>query len=415
MATIKPFRAFRPVPEYAVRVASLPYDVIDSEEARAIAKDNPYSFLHVVKAEIDLDPAVDSHAPQVYEQARNTLNRMIADGILVQDHEEGFYIYRETFREKTQTGLVVCTPIDEYIDGTIKIHEHTRPDKVRDRMQYIESCEANTGLIFLTYRPHQTIAHTLEHWISTTSPVYDFTSDDGVSHTVWGIYDREIIRTLVHLFVEVPALYIADGHHRTASAVNVGLKKREQHAGYTGNEGFNYFLSVLFPSDQVSILSYNRVIADIQGLSTEEFLQQVGERFEVDEYQKAGPYHPAERHTFGMYLNQTWYTLHPKAGTYQADDPAESLDIAILQNNILQPILGIHDPRTDRRIDFVGGIRGLQELERRVADDMALAFSLYPTSIQEVLAIADAGETMPPKSTWFEPKLRSGLFVHKFL
>ena len=415
MATIRPFRAFRPIPERVAQVASLPYDVIDSEEARQIAKGNPYSFLHVVKAEIDLDSAIDPHAPQVYEQARKNLNQMIADGILVQDHEEGFYIYRETFEEKTQTGLVVCTPIDDYVNGTIKDHERTRPDKVQDRMQYIEHCEANTGLIFLTYRPQYAINLILDQRMATDSPVYDFTSDDGVCHTIWGIHDQEVIRTLVHLFANVKTLYVADGHHRTASAVNVGFKKRKQYTGYTGNEEFNYFLSVLFPIDQVSILGYHRVIRDLYGLSAEEFLHRVGKRFEVESYQEAGQYQPAERHTFGMYLSHTWYRLTPKAGTYQEDDPVESLDITILQKNVLQPILGIHDPRTETRIDFVGGGRGLYELERRVADGMALAFSLYPTTIQEVLAVADAGEIMPPKSTWFEPKLRSGLFVHRFL
>jgi uncharacterized protein (DUF1015 family) len=413
MTVIKPFRAIRPIPDLAEKVASLPYDVMTSDEAREMAKGNPYSFLHVVKAEIDLDPGIELYDKSIYKKAQDNLNRMIQEGILVRDNEECLYIYREAMNGRAQIGLVARTSLDDYTSGVIKVHEQVCPKKVQDRINYINYCDANTGPVFLTYRSQETINTLINSWIEAHIPVYDFMADDEIQHTVWRIDNREVIDSLVKLFEAVDFLYIADGHHRTASAATVRMMRREQTPDYTGDEEFNYFFSVLFPGDHLCIMDYNKVVKDLHGLSEEEFLRKVAEKFDVELYKGEGPYKPAKRHTFGMYLEGKWYKLAAKAGTYNKDDPVEHLDVSILQNNLLNPVLGIEDPRIDSRIDVVGGIRGLQELERRVAEGMKVAFSLYPTSIEEVMAIADAGETMPPKSTWFEPKLRSGLFVHK--
>jgi len=413
MAVIKPFKAIRPTPELAEKVASPPYDVMNSNEARERARGNPHSFLHVVRAEIDLDPATDPYDKSVYEKARDNLNRMIKDGILVKDSEKHLYIYKEIMEGRAQIGLVVCTSIDDYTDGVIKIHERTHPDKEQDRINYVDYCDANTGLIFLTYRSQEKINRIIKTWIETHMPVYDFAADDGIQHTIWSVENNEVIDSLVKLFGAVDFLYVADGHHRTASAAKVGRMRREQNPGYTGDEEFNYFLSVLFPGEQLYIMDYNRVVKDLHGLSKEEFLRKVEVKFDVELYKAAGQYKPIERHTFGMYLEGKWYRLTAKADTYNEDDAVERLDVSILQSNLFNPVLGIKDQRTDKRIDFVGGVRGLQELERRVAEGMKVAFSMYPTSIDEVMAIADTGKIMPPKSTWFEPKLRSGLFVHK--
>jgi uncharacterized protein (DUF1015 family) len=413
MAIVKPFKAIRPIPELAKQVASFPYDVITSDEAREMAKDNPYSFLHVDKAEIDLNPAIDVPDKRVYAKARDNLNQMIADGILVQDPGSYLYIYREMMGEKRQVGLVGCTHIDDYVTGVIKTHEQTRPTQEQERTDYIDYCDANTGLVFLAYRPQQAISRILETWIEAHTPVYDFSSDDRIRHTVWVIDNGATIHTLITLFNAVHPLYVADGHHRSAAAVNIGTRRRKQNPGYTGDEEFNYFLSALFPGDQLAILAYNRVVKDLHGLSVEEFLEKVSERFDIELSQGQGQYKPTQRHTFGMYVEGKWYKLTSKAETYNETDPVERLDASILQSNLLMPVLGIRDPQTDDRIDFVGGIRGLQELERRVARGMKVAFSMYPTSIDEMMAVADAGKLMPPKSTWFEPKLRSGLFVHK--
>lgn len=413
MATITPFRAFRPVPEHVAQVASLPYDVLSTEEARDSACNNPYSFLHVIKAEIDLDPHTDSHAPEVYALAHDNLQRFINEGILVQDRQDCLYIYRETVGEKSQTGLVVCTPIVDYVDGKIKIHEYTRPDKVHDRMRYIEACGAHTGLIFLTYRQQPLVNQTVASWIANHAPVYDFTTDDGVRHTVWVIDREKTIEDLIRIFEPVEALYVADGHHRAEAAAE--FARRQRHANVTGQEPWNAFMAVLFPSDQLTILGYNRVVTDLNNVSEQEFLQKVAEKFEIKPYSGDGPYRPEARHTFGMYLAHAWYILRAKAGTFQEADPAKSLDAAILQQNLLEPVLAIQDPRTDMRVEFIGGIRGLEELERKVDEGRhQVAFSMYPTTIDEVLAVADAGEVMFPKSTWFEPKLRSGLFVHRW-
>ncbi|GAB6172638.1 DUF1015 domain-containing protein [Paradesulfitobacterium aromaticivorans] len=413
MVIVKPFHALRPTSNLADKVAALPYDVMNSNEAREMVKGNPYSFLHVDKAEIDLDPSIDPYDTRVYEKARDNLKRMIEEGTFIQDGNACFYIYKQVMDGRAQTGLVGCTSIDDYINDIIKKHEHTRADKERDRINHVDYCNANTGPIFLTYRAKHEINVLVNRWMEAHRPVYDFVSEDTIGHTVWVIDDSAVLEKLMSVFAEVDYLYIADGHHRSASAVKVGIKRREQFPGFNGTEEFNYFLSVLFPDEQLLILDYNRIVKDLNGKSEEEFISEIKEMFEVEEHKGGGPYKPEEKHTFGMYLEGKWYKLMAKQGTYDHHDPVARLDVSIMQNNLLNPILGIQDPRTDKRIDFVGGIRGLTELERRVKEGMKVAFSMYPTTIDDLMAIADAGKVMPPKSTWFEPKLRSGLFIHE--
>ena len=412
MAVLKPFKAYRPAPELSEKVAALPYDVMNSDEARKIVEGNPYSFLHVDKAEIDLPKDVDIHDVKVYEKARDNLNSMIKDGVFIQDQQESLYIYRQIMDGRSQTGLVGTSSIDDYINNIIKKHEYTRADKEQDRINHVDYTNANTGPIFLTYRNREDIDSILQKWTDTFDPIYDFVSDDNITHTIWRIDDKEVIDKLVELFRSVEYTYIADGHHRTASAVKVGLKRREEFPDFDGTEEFNFFLSVLFPDRELYIMDYNRVVRDLNEYSASEFLELIKDKFLVEEYDKDGQYKPTEKHSFGMYLDDTWYILKAKENTFDENSPVERLDVSILQNNVLTPLLGISDPRTDDRIDFVGGIRGLAELEQRVQDGMRVAFSMYPTSIEDLMAIADAGEVMPPKSTWFEPKLRSGLFVH---
>lgn len=413
MATVKPFQALRPTPELADKVAALPYDVMNSEEARVMAKGNPYSFLHVDKAEIDLDPSIDPYDQRVYEKARDNLKGMIEQGTFIQEDKPSFYIYRQVMNGRAQTGLVGCTSIDDYLNDIIKKHEHTRADKELDRINHVDYCNANTGPIFLTYRAKREINELISRWVEARKPVYDFVSGDGIGHTVWVIDDVAVIEKLASAFAGVEYLYIADGHHRSASAVKVGLKRRQQFPNFTGTEEFNYFLSVLFPDEQLFIMDYNRVVKDLNGNTVQDFIQKLQQKFEVEQYNGQGSYKPAEKHSFGMYLEGKWYKLTAKEGTFDPGDPVDRLDVSIMQNNLMNPILGIEDPRTDKRIDFVGGIRGLAELERRVKEGMKVAFSMYPTTIADLMAIADAGKVMPPKSTWFEPKLRSGLFIHE--
>jgi len=413
MPVIKPFKAFRPEPELVTKVASPPYDVLNSEEARQLVKDNPYSFLHVNKAEIDLESSVDHYDQRVYEKASENLNKLIKGRVYLQDEEEKIYIYRQIMKGRAQTGLVVCVSIDDYLNGKIKKHENTREDKEKDRVNHINFTNANTGPVFLTYKAKDEIKQIVNRWTKEENPVYDFTSEDEITHTCWVIDDKSIIQQLIKSFAAVDYLYIADGHHRAAAATKVGLKRREQLKDYTGKEEFNYFLSVLFPHDELHIMDYNRVVADLAGNSEEEFIRKISEKFTVEKNIGGRPYRPKARHTFGMYLDNRWYKLTAKSGTFDEDDAVESLDVSILQNNLLTPILGIKDPRTDQRIEFVGGIRGLEELEKRVKAGMKVAFSLYPTSIEELMKVADAEKLMPPKSTWFEPKLRSGIFIHK--
>ncbi len=410
MAILHPFKGYRPTRELCSRVAALPYDVMSSAEAREMVKGDEYSFLHVDRAEVDLPEGTDIYSPEVYKRAADNLNGMIEKGIYIQDKSPVLYVYRLTMDGRSQTGLVGCSSIDEYINGSIKKHELTRADKEQDRINHVDACNANTGPIFLTYRGEKAIDDIIAE-VTSAPAEYAFTSEDGVEHTVWVIDDRGVIARLTELFARVDSLYIADGHHRNASAVKVGIKRREAKGSYTGDEEFNFYLSVLFPDNQLHIMDYNRVVKDLNGMSFGEFLNKLSEKFDItpcDEICK-----PKKAHTFGMYIDKRWYLLTAKADIIK-DDAVLGLDVSILQNEVLSPMLGIGDPRTDKRIDFVGGIRGLGELERRVdSGEMRLAFSMYPTSMAELMAIADSGKIMPPKSTWFEPKLRSGIFVHK--
>ncbi len=412
MAVFRPFKAIRPVPEFASKVAALPYDVMNSSEAAEMVKGNPYSFLHVDKAEIDLPEGTDLYSEQVYLKASENLKKLSADGICKQDEEPKIYIYRQIMNGRAQTGLVGCVSIDDYINNIIKKHELTRADKEADRINHVDYCNANTGPIFLTYRPQAEIASIVGEWKESHAPVYDFVTDDGIANTVWVIDCNETIARLTKLFAGVDYLYIADGHHRAASAVKVGLKRREQYPDFDGSEEFNFFLAVLFDCEELEIMDYNRVIKDLNGNSEEEFIAKISEKFTVEPVGEKA-YKPEFAHTFGMLLGGKWYKLTAKDGTFNSADPVEALDVSILQKNLISPVLGIDDPRTDKRIDFVGGIRGLGELERRVSEDMCLAFSMYPTTLTELMDIADAGQIMPPKSTWFEPKLLSGLFIHE--
>lgn len=411
MSVVRPFKALRPTKELAEKVAALPYDVMNSDEAREMVKGNEYSFLHVDKAEIDLPEDTYIYDEKVYEKANDNLNSLICRGVIRQDEKPCLYIYAQTWRGKTQTGIVGCTSIDDYMNNVIKKHELTRADKEADRIHHVDTLDSNTGPIFLAYRKNETLADIISSWQNEHDAEYDFVSGD-VRQTVWVIDDDSVINSITEEFKNIPSLYIADGHHRAASAVKVGIKRREQNPNCTGEEEFNFFLSVLFCADELAILDYNRVMADLNGYSKEEFIAKISESFTVDTVGEEA-YAPKERHNFGMYLDGVWYSLTAKDNTFDENDPVLSLDVSILQNNLIAPVLNIEDPRTDKRIDFVGGIRGLKELEKRANSDMKLAFSMYPTSLEELMAIADAGKIMPPKSTWFEPKLLSGLFIHK--
>ncbi len=413
MSIFKPFKAVRPMPAYAEKVAALPYDVMNSDEAREKVKGNPYSFLHVDKAEIDLPIGTGLYDDIVYQTAASNLKSLERDQICKQDKNPCFYIYMQTWNGHTQTGIVGCASIDDYINGNIKKHELTRADKEADRIRHVDECDANTGPIFLTYKGNHALTSLINDFTSTHLPIYDFKSEGDVANKIWVVNEENINAEIESLFVDVDALYIADGHHRCASAAKVGMMRREQNPNYTGDEEFNYFLAVAFPKDELRILDYNRVIADLNGMDKAEFIQKISNKFVVESVLQVKPFAPDERHTFGMFLDGSWYKLTAKPGTYDENDPVKSLDVSILQDNLISPILGIEDPRTDKRIDFVGGIRGLGELEKRATSDMALAFSMFPTSLDELIRIADAGALMPPKSTWFEPKLLSGLFIHK--
>lgn len=416
MAVVKAFKGIRPVKELASKIAALPYDVMNSDEAREMVVGNPHSFLHVDRPEIDLDPSIDVHDPKVYEKARENLDRMITDGEFIQDDEPCLYIYRQIMNGRSQTGIVFCASIDDYMNNVIKKHEFTRADKEQDRINHVDYCDANTGPIFLTYKEDQIASEIIDAWIQNESkrkPVYNFVAEDGITHIVWVIDNDIIISELIDLFNEIDYLYIADGHHRSASAVKVGLKRRAENPDYTGDEEFNYFLAVAFPDNDLMVMDYNRVVKDLNGLTKDELINKLQEKFIVTESTSEGPVKPSKKHTFGMYVEDKWYLLEAKDGIYNAEDPIDSLDVAILQNNVLTPILGIEDVRTSDRIDFIGGIRGLKELEKRVHNDMKIAFSMYPTEVNDIMDVADIGEVMPPKSTWFEPKLRSGLFIHE--
>jgi len=409
MAKVRPFKALRPVPEYVKEVASPPYDVLNSAEARKIAEGKPYTFLHVVKPEIDLPEDTDLYSPAVYAKGRENLQRLVSQGIMTQEARPCFYLYQQGMGYHKQIGLVCSASIEDYERDIIKKHEHTRADKENDRIRHVDTLNANTGPVFLTYRASGKL-NAIANEYKEREPLYDFVSEDGIWHTVWRIDDEEIIQRIEDLFAEIPVLYVADGHHRSASGTAVGQRRRAANPNHTGEEEYNFFLAVIFPHDQLYIMDYNRVVKDLNGLSEGEFMARVKEKFDIEPVEQA--FSPRVLHAFGMYIGDHWYRLMAKAGTYPKDDPVASLDVAILQNNLLSPILGIEDPRKDKRIDFVGGIRGLEELERRVNAGEAVAFSMHPTSIEQLMAIADAGKVMPPKSTWFEPKLRSGILVH---
>ena len=410
MAIVRPFCAVRPRSDIADQVAALPYDVYNRQEAREAVKGKPYSFLNIDRPETQLDPSVDIYSDIVYETANHLLRKHIESGVFIQDRFPCYYIYELIMDGRHQTGIVGCASIDDYIDGTIKQHEKTRADKEIDRIRHVDACNAQTGPIFLAYRSQKEINLIVKEIQSETKPICDFVADDGIEHRIWRISNPVIIDDLQSAFQKLPNLYIADGHHRAASAVKVGLGRRNANPDYTGTEEYNYFLSVLFPDDQLCIMDYNRTVRDLNGYSKTEFLEKIEEYFTVTEVGKEA-YRPQEKHTFGMYLDSNWYELRLKEEWF-TDDPVKSLDVSILQDYLLDPVLGIHDPKTDDRIDFIGGIHGLKELERRADSDMRVSFSLYPTNISELLAVADADRLMPPKSTWFEPKLRSGLFLH---
>lgn len=410
MATVKPFRAVRPVKQYADKVISLPYDVMNRQEAAEMAEGNPYSFLHICRAEIDL-PQAEQHSQEVYAKARDNIADFMAKGILTQEEAPALYVYREIMEGRVQTGIFGCVSVDEYRDNIIKKHELTRVEKEIDRINHFDVCNANTEPVFLTYRDDKRIRVIVEGWAQTHEPEYDITAADGIRHMLWPVTDQNVIATLTGLFKEIPALYIADGHHRSASAFKVGMKRREEHPDFTGDEEFNFFMAAIFPDNDLHIFDYNRVVRDLNGLSSEQFLKKISEAgFEIQE-QGAEIYAPEAKHFFGMFLDGKWYRLRATERIIP-DHVIDSLDVAVLQNSLLGPVLGIDDPRTSDRIDFVGGIRGLSELEKRASSDMKVAFAVYPVSIADLLAVSDADMIMPPKSTWFEPKLGSGLLVH---
>lgn len=410
MSTVRPFRGLRPGREFAEKIASPPYDVLSSEEARDIVKDNPLSFLRVVKPEVDLPPETDLYSEQVYQQGARNLRRLMEDGLMSQDEAPRFYFYRQVMGDHSQTGLVACVSAQEYDSDVIKKHEFTRKAKEEDRIRHIETQNAQCGPVFLTYKDVSDLDRIQEE-VCAGEPEYDFTADDGIRHTLWVVDGADAVQGIESAFRDkVPVLYVADGHHRSASGALIAGRRRESNPGHTGREEYNFFLAVIFPETQMKIMAYNRVVRDPQGRSPEEFLAEVRRNFTVE---KTGRKAPEGKREFSMYLAGEWYTLKPIEGSFPSDHPVGSLDASILQENLLRPVLGVEDPRTAEHIDFVGGIRGTGELEKLVdSGNYTVAFSLYPVSVQQLMAVADSGNVMPPKSTWFEPKLRSGLVVH---
>lgn len=412
MAIVRPFMALRPTEELASKIAALPYDVMNRKEAKEIVHGNEYSFLHVDRAEIDLDDSIDMYDSSVYNKAKENLDKMVDLKWYVQDNIPCFYIYRQIMKGREQTGLVSCTSVDDYRNNIIRKHELTREEKEIDRINHVDACNANTGPIFMTYRENKKITSIIDNWVKK-KPIYDFISEDGNGHMIWVIDNKEEVDKLQDLFKGVEYLYIADGHHRSASAVKVAELRRKEKGKYTGDEEFNFFLSIIYPDSELEVLDYNRTVKDLNNLTKEEFLDRVKEKFIIKHL--TDRVKPNKKHTFGMYLEKEWYLLEAKDGTYNINDPVEQLDVSILQNNLLNPILGIDDPRKSKRIAFIGGVRGLEELEKRANTDMKVSFSMFPTSIEDIISIADSGRIMPPKSTWFEPKPRSGLFIHKLM
>ena len=412
MAKVKPFRGVRPPKEYVEKVASKPYDVLSSEEARAEAGDNEMCLYHIIKPEIDFEPGTGEHEPKVYDKAVENFKKFQDKGWLVQDQQDCYYIYAQTMDGRTQYGFVVGASVEDCLTGRIKKHELTRREKEADRMHHIEINNANIEPVFLAFPDNKVLQDILTR-TAQTEPEYDFVSEDGIGHTLWVIKDKETIETITRAFGEIPYLYIADGHHRTAAAAHVGEEKAKADPNHNGTEEYNYLLAVCFPQSHLKVMDYNRVVVDLNGNTEEQFLEKLGDKFIVEE-KGTEIYHPAKLHNFSLYLGGKWYSLTAKEGTYDDNDPIGVLDVTISSDYILRDILGITDLRTDKRIDFVGGIRGLGELKQRVdSGEMKMALALYPVTMKQIIDIADSGKIMPPKATWFEPKLRSGLIIHK--
>ncbi len=413
MAILKAFRGLRPPQNIVKDLASRPYDVLNSAEARKEAEGNRFSLLHIIKPEIDLAEGINLYSREVYDKAKSNLEALKANKWLVKDEQEYIYIYAQTMWGKTQYGIVGCAAVEDYMNNVIKKHELTRPDKEEDRMKHVRITNANMEPVFFSYPAVPEIDEIVEKYVKNNEPIYDFTGEDEVGHHFWLIHDKSTIDRIIQLFAELPSTYVADGHHRTAAAALVGNEKKKNNPDHTGNEEYNFFLAVHFPDNQLTIIDYNRVVKDLNGLSDEEFMAKLKEGFEVKEM-GTDIYKPGSLHDFSMYMNGKWYSMTAKKGTFDDHDPIGVLDVTILTNLVLDPLLGIKDLRTSKRIDFVGGIRGLGELSKRVdSGEMKVAFALYPVSMQQLINIADSGAIMPPKTTWFEPKLRSGLVVHE--
>ena len=411
MAIIKPFKAVRPANEYVKMVAELPYDVMNREEAKKIAKGNKYSYLHIDRAEIDLDDKINEHDEQVYVKAKENLDKFKKENIFVKDKEDAIYIYREIVNDRAQIGIVACVAVDDNLNGVVKKHEYTKPDKELDRTNHIKYCNANTGTVLLTYKNNEEIDKIMDYYVYFMNPIYDFKTDDNVTHTVWKVEKERDINDLINEFKKVGNLYIADGHHRCAAAENIALEERRKNPNYTGEEEFNYYIAMISPDTNLKVMDYNRVVKDLNNLTEEEFLNKIKEKFILKEVKEN--YKPDKKGHVGMFLNDKWYEIEFGKEYLDKKDVVETLDISILQQYILDEILGIKNPRTDKRIDFIGGIRGAKEIERRVKEDMKVGFLMYPTHINELISVADANEIMPAKSTWFEPKVRCGLFLHE--
>ena len=411
MAVIKPFKAVRPASEYVKMVAELPYDVMSREEAKEIAKGNKYSFLHIDRAEIDLDDQINEHDEKVYEKAKENLDDFMKKNIFVKDEKDAIYIYREIVDDRAQTGIVACVSIDDNINGVVKKHEYTKPDKELDRTNHIKYCKANTGTVLLTYKNQEEIEKIMNYYVYFMPPIYDFKTEDDVIHTIWKVEKERDIEDLVKEFEKVGNLYIADGHHRCAAAENIALEERRKNPNYTGEEEFNYYTAMIAPDTNLKVMDYNRVVKDLNGFNEEELLNKIKEKFILREVKKN--YKPNRKGHVGMFLNDKWYEIEFGKEYLENEDVVETLDISILQKHILDEILGIKNPRVDKRIDFIGGIRGPKEIEKRVKEDMKVGFLMYPTHIDELISVADQNKIMPAKSTWFEPKVRCGLFLHE--
>jgi uncharacterized protein (DUF1015 family) len=412
MITIRPFRGYRPAKGLEDKIACKPYDVIDYDEAFEKGKNNPFSFVHVIRSEINLPSKTDPYSREVYLKAKETLDEFIDEGYLIEEDKEVFYIYRQVMKSRAQNGIVGCISIDDYGEDRIKKHELTKVDKEQDRINHFYYAKAQTEPVFLFYKKNQLIMEIIDEWTSNHNPIYDFVSPDGVQQVLWVVDDEEIIGYIKELFLSMDNIYIADGHHRTASSYKVGLKMRQENPEYTGEEEFNYFMSVVFSEDELCIMPYNRAVKDLNGHSEEEFLKKIDEKFEIKSISNLEQ--PMNEHEFTMILKDKFYRISPKEGIFDKNDVVDSLDVSILQNNILSPILGIKDPRTDTRVEFFGGEAMLDTIIDRLNTDMEVAFLLYPTQIGDITAVSDEGKIMPPKSTWFEPKLMSGLFIHRF-